>query len=98
MSGEGVYGIVLRDTSGGVVRDNRLINFVFGIQVNGSAAPDLIGNLLEEIALTSISYVDSGGGTASRNTCSGNSLSAAINVTADANPTLSDNNCTVNGS
>jgi hypothetical protein len=97
MQGEGVYGLLYRDSGGGVASGNRIINHVFGIQLNDSVAPDLIGNSLEEIALTSIVYADNAGGSASGNACT-ESFSAGISVTAPANPTLTDNDCSLSRS
>jgi parallel beta-helix repeat protein len=94
--GEGVYGVIYRDTGAGSAGGNRIVNYVYGIQLQGSAAPALTGNTLDEIVLTSIVYIDSSGGSASGNQCA-QSLGGGISVTAPANPTLTDNACTLVG-
>lgn len=92
--GQGAYGVVYRDNATGEFRKNRIIDFIFGVQVNDAAQPQLYDNTLEEIALTNIAYAGSSGGEISGNRCA-TTLGAGISVTAPANPNLGNNACTV---
>jgi parallel beta-helix repeat protein len=76
---------------------------VFGIQLSDSAAPDIINNRLQGIALTGISYADNTGGNVSGNDCGGTgsgaiSLGAGISISAPANPNVGENDCSVSRS
>ena len=94
INGEAVYGAIYRDAAGGEFRDNRIVNHVYGIQLEGTAAPSITGNSMEKVALTSIAYTETSGGDASGNTCT-ESFSAGISVSDQATPTLGTNDCTV---
>jgi parallel beta-helix repeat protein len=92
--GEGIYAILFRDASAGRVRDNQIVNFVYGIQLDGTSAPAITGNAFDGVVLTNIIYDGSSAGSAAGNQCSA-TFTAGITVSAGANPTLSDNSCTV---
>ena len=101
--GSGVYAVVYRDSGAGQLNDNLLADYVFGIQLSDNAAPAITNNRLQNVALTGISYADNTGGSISGNDCGGTgsgaiSLGAGISITAPANPTLGENNCSVSRS
>jgi parallel beta-helix repeat protein len=102
--GAGVYAMIYRDDGGGQLNDNVLADYVFGIQLSDNAAPDITNNRLQGIALTGISYADNTGGTISGNDCGGTgssgafSFGAGISITAPANPTVGENNCSLSRS
>ena len=73
------------------------------ISRSGNASPDITNNTLQGVALTGISYADNAGGSISGNDCGGTgggqiSLGAGISITPPANPTVGENNCSVNRS
>jgi parallel beta-helix repeat protein len=101
--GPGVYAMIYQDDAGGQANANVLADHVFGIQLSGNASPDITNNTLQGVALTGISYADNAGGSISGNDCGGTgsgqiSLGAGISITPPANPTVGENNCSVNRS